>query len=117
MRELLPGLLAFHLALVMPAHAGDEEKPAREAPVAAATQSAEPGEEPFTPPPGWRAKKRGKFTVYCRRQVPMGSRLPTEVCHDENGIRAMLAAQADDRERADQLRRICGSQAACGGGN
>jgi hypothetical protein len=88
-----------------------------EDPPPAAEDAGKPESAAFVPPDGWRPKKRGQFTVYCRKQVPMGSRMPTEVCYDEDGIRAMLAAQTDDRERADQLRRICGSQAACGGGN
>jgi hypothetical protein len=29
-------------------------------------------------------------------------------------FRAMLPAQAEYREKADQMRRICGSKAACG---
>jgi hypothetical protein len=70
--------------------------------------------EAFVPPEGWRPKKRGKFTVYCRRQTEMGTRLPKEVCYDEVGIQAMLAAQRDDREKVDQLRRICSSQGHCG---
>lgn len=70
--------------------------------------------EAFVPPEGWRPKKRGKFTVYCRKETPRGTRIPTEVCYDEEGIRAMLASQAEDRERVDQLRRVCSSQAACG---
>jgi hypothetical protein len=70
--------------------------------------------EAFVPPDGWRPKKRGKFTVYCRKETPRGTRIPTEICYDEEGIRAMLAAQNEDRERVDQLRRVCSSQAACG---
>lgn len=68
----------------------------------------------FVPPDGWRPKKRGKFTVYCRKETPRGTRIPTEVCYDEDGIRAMLAAQTEDRERVDQMRRVCSSQAVCG---
>ena len=66
------------------------------------------------PPDGWREKKRGKYTVYCRKDTQMGTRFQKETCYDEEGIRAMLAAQQDDREKVDQMRRICGSQAACG---
>jgi hypothetical protein len=97
--------------------AGDAAAAPQPQAAAAPADAAKPEAAPFVPPDGWRPKKRGKYTVYCRKQVPMGTRVPAEVCHDEIGIRAMLAAQTDDRERADQLRRICGSQAACGGGN
>jgi DnaJ-class molecular chaperone len=81
---------------------------------AAPAPKAKADDEPFTPPPGWRTKQRGKFTIYCRKQSEKGTRLPTEVCYDEEGIRAMLLAQREDQERVDQMRRVCGSQAACG---
>jgi hypothetical protein len=71
-------------------------------------------EKPFVPPDGWREKKRGKYTVYCRKETVVGTRFQKETCYDQEGIRAMLAAQQDDREKVDQMRRICGSQEACG---
>ena len=84
------------------------------APAAEPEKSAAADEGPFVPPDGWREKKRGKYTVYCRKDTQMGTRFQKETCYDEEGIRAMLAAQQDDREKVDQMRRICGSQAACG---
>ncbi len=84
---------------------------------AAAAAEAAPAaevEEEFVIPDGFRVKKRGEFTVYCRKETVMGTRLPAEKCYDQAGIRAMLAAQRDDQERLDQLRRICSSQAHCG---
>lgn len=114
MRNLLPSVLLLPLLAVLPAHAEDQVKPAAATDAAAPASKAKADDEPFTPPPGWRTRQRGKFTVYCQKQAQMGSRVPTEVCYDETGIRAMLAAQAEDREKADQMRRICGSQAACG---
>ena len=71
-------------------------------------------EKPFVPPDGWREKKRGKYTVYCRKETVVGTRFQKETCYDQEGIRAMLAAQQDDREKVDQMRRICGSQESCG---
>lgn len=125
MRKLLLNLLLLMpLANALPAHAEDEVRPAA-TPVAAATDAdakdapapapkAGADEEPFTPPPGWREKKRGKFIVYCRKQTEKGTRLAKEVCYDEDGIRAMLQSQREDQERVDQMRRVCSSQAACG---
>jgi hypothetical protein len=66
------------------------------------------------PPEGWSRKKHGQFVVYCRRQSVAGTRVPAETCYDETGIRRMLAKQAEDREKLDPLRRVCGSQAARG---
>jgi hypothetical protein len=115
MRNLFLILLPFvSLAMVAPAHAEDEVKPAAATDAAAPAPKAKADDEPFTPPPGWRARQRGKFTIYCRKQSEQGTRLPREVCYDEEGIRAMLLAQREDQERVDQMRRVCSSQAACG---
>jgi len=115
MRNLLLCLLLLPPTAVPPAQADDEVKPAAATDAAAPAPQAKADDEPFTPPPGWREKKRGQYTVYCRKQSVQGTRLPKEVCYDQEGIRAMLAAEREDREKVDQLRRVCGSQAACGG--
>jgi len=114
MRNLLLSLLFLTLTTALSARAEEEVKPAAATDAAAPAPKAKAGDEPFTPPPGWREKKRGQYTVYCRKQSVQGTRLPKEVCYDQEGIRAMLAAQLDDREKVDQLRRICSSQGACG---
>jgi hypothetical protein len=115
MRNLLPCLLLLlPLTAFLPAHAEDEVKPAAATDAAAPAPKAKADDETFTPPPGWRAKQRGKFTIYCRKQSEKGTRLPKEVCYDEEGIRAMLQSQREDQERVDQMRRVCSSQAACG---
>jgi hypothetical protein len=109
MRNMLAGWVALAIAATAVAHANAADEPvADKAAAVAGTKKV------FTPPDGWRPKKRGQFTVYCRKQSEMGTRLPTEKCYDEQGIRDMLAAQRDDREKVDQMRRICSSQATCG---
>ena len=70
-------------------------------------------EEPFVPPDGWREKKRGKYTVYCRKETEVGTRLQKETCYDQEGIRAMLVKQQEDRDSLDQMRRICGQDGGC----
>ena len=78
-------------------------------------EAAKAAGKEFVPPDGWRPKKRGEFTVYCRKEYnAKGTRFPTETCYDEAGIREMLAAQGEDREKVDQLRRICAGDASCG---
>jgi len=114
MRNLLLGLLLLPLTAALPARAEDEVKPAEATDAAAPATKAEAEDEPFTPPPGWRTRQRGKFTLYCRKQTEKGTRLAKEVCYDEEGIREMLLAQREDQERVDQMRRVCSSQAACG---
>lgn len=73
--------------------------------------------EPLKLPPGFKAKKRGKYTVYCQKDTPMGSRFPSEKCYDERGMRDYIADQRENQKQVDQMRRICGSMEACGGGN
>ncbi len=115
MRNLLLSLLlSASLTTALTARAGEEVKPVAATDAAAPAPKAKADDQPFTPPPGWREKKRGQYTVYCRKQSVQGTRVPKEVCYDEEGINAMLAAQREDREKVDQLRRVCGSQAACG---
>jgi len=112
MRKSLVGLMMLGMALTGAANAGDEAKvePAKEA------SAAEGGkDEQFKPPPGFRQRKRGEFVVYCRKEPVMGTRFPKEACYDEEGIKAMLAAQRDNRDKMDQMRRICAGDASCGG--
>ena len=98
-------VLALVLLAALPGRVAVAEEPEK----AAAAE-----EKPFVPPDGWREKKRGKYTVYCRKESEVGTRFQKETCYDQEGIRAMLAAQQDDREKVDQMRRICGSQESCG---
>jgi hypothetical protein len=108
-------LLLAGLAFSAVPAAGEDEAPAAKAP-AEQTAAAQPApEKEFTPPDGWRPKKRGKFTVYCRKDYNVkGTRFPAETCYDETGIRAMLEAQREDQTQLDQMRRICGNDATCG---
>jgi hypothetical protein len=113
MRAMRPGLLVM-LAMLW-AQARSDVPADAEAPATAPAAAVEPAEDrPFEPPPGFRRKQRGKYVVYCRKDTVMGTRLPAEVCYDEDGIRAMLQAQREDREMVEQHRRICSSQATCG---
>lgn len=108
-------LVLAGLAFPAAAAAGADEAPAAKA-AADQTAAAQPEpEKEFTPPDGWRPKKRGQFTVYCRKDYNVkGTRFPAETCYDEAGIRAMIEAQREDQTLVDQMRRICGSDATCG---
>ena len=121
---ILPGLL-----LAAPI-AGSEESPAEASPpvAAAAAESAPADAKPadaaapavakadddFVLPPGFQPMRRGKYILYCRKETVMGTRLPVQKCYDENGIRQMAQQLREEREKIDQMRRICGQQAACG---
>jgi len=111
MRATVSIMLSF--TLVLAAAARGQESTAKTEPVPVQAAKSVPKE--FVPPDGWRPKKRGEFTVYCRKDFNVrGTRIPEEICYDEAGIRAMLTAQAEDREKVDQMRRICAGDSSCG---
>jgi hypothetical protein len=109
MRSMLAGWVALAIASTAAAGVSAADEPVAEKAAAVAATKG------FTPPDGWRPKKRGQFTVYCRKDYNVkGTRFPAETCYDEAGIRAMLEAQREDQTQVDQMRRICGSDATCG---
>ena len=110
-----PAAEATDPSIQAPAPATQADEPVTDVTESAAS-AAEAEERELVLPPGFKPKKRGKFIVYCKRDAVLGTRMPAERCYDEEGIRAMLRAQAEDREKVDQMRRICGSMEACGGG-
>jgi glucose/arabinose dehydrogenase len=68
--------------------------PDTEAPQPAATATANNAtakSEPTKVPAGYKAKVVGGETRFCRKDVPLGSRFPTEVC--------MTQAQYEEQER------------------
>lgn len=81
---------------------------------AAAAEAKEP--EVFTPPPGYKAKKRGKKVVYCKKNLESGTRFASESCYDEAQLKSMEMARQEDQTRFDQVRKVCPSLDACGGG-
>lgn len=99
-------LLLFYVSLA--AFAG--EPPAKpEAPPARAEAKADAAATPeFKPPPGFKPKKHGDVTLYCRKEAVLGSRFPAEKCYDEAGIRAIKLAELEQMEVLERMR-------ACGG--
>ncbi len=128
MRAIVATVLSMTVLLLAGGPASADETPAADAPVEASSESAEtPADADETPlqaaaeedgeikiPPGFRVKKRGEFTLYCRKEDVMGTRFPVEKCYDETGIREYLRAQRDDQQKVDQMRRICSSVGSCG---
>jgi hypothetical protein len=84
----------------------DETPPADEKPADTAAK--------ITLPPGFKPMKRGKYTLYCRTESVMGTRLPTQKCYDEEASASWCCRCAKAR-KIDQMRRICGSMDAYGG--
>lgn len=116
--------MALGIAVALMAHAaafGEETPESKELPAApekiAATDVPKAAEaDKIYLPPGFKVKKRGKFTLYCRKEDVMGTRFPVEKCYDEKGIRDYVLDQRENQKQVDQMRRICGSMEACGGG-
>lgn len=74
-------------------------------------------EEPFTPPPGFRAKKRGKKIVYCKKDMESGTRFASETCFDEEQLRHMERERELGKTAFDQSRRlVCSNPDSCAGG-
>lgn len=76
----------------------------------------------FKPPPGFMKKKRGKFILYCKKDAPLGSRIQTETCYDEDQMRNYMLALKETKGNVDKIRAtcanicVCGSPESCGGG-
>jgi hypothetical protein len=65
-------------------------------------------------PPGFKVKKRGKYTLYCKSDTPLGTRFKSETCYDENNMRAYMLALQENKSDVDRMRNICSNPCACG---
>ena len=65
-------------------------------------------------PPGFKVKKRGKFTLYCKSDTPLGTRFKSETCYDEPNMRAYMLALQENKVDIDRIRNICSNPCACG---
>lgn len=97
---------------------GNETLTADQAQDKAESATAAEAKEPdvFTPPPGYKAKKRGKKVVYCKKNLESGTRFASESCYDEARLKEMEMARQEDQTRFDQVRKVCPSLDTCGGG-
>ena len=102
MRATLVTMLILPGLLIAPMPAGSDDSKTAEA-------------KPFTLPPGFHARKRGKFVLYCRKEDVIGTRFHAEKCYDKDGIDQLMLAQREERAKLDQARRICSQPGACGG--
>ncbi len=94
-------ILAILLAIAaVPAQAGDSEKPVAEA-------------KEFKPPPGYKTRKRGDETYYCRKAVEIGSRFPVTSCYSQEQLEALLVENDRQRREIEQHRSICSNPAIC----
>jgi hypothetical protein len=78
------------------------------APAAAPVALADEKTSKFKVPPGYRPRGKGDAMVYCRKDVMLGSRFPTESCYTKEQI-AELEANAAASRREMQKGQICGA--------
>lgn len=105
------------LALAHGRVSADETVPATAAaPKADAAKAAVAGAETeqVTLPPGFKPKKRGKYTLYCRTDTPIGTRFKHETCFDKDQIRDYLIALQENKSNVDRIRATCSTRCACG---
>jgi hypothetical protein len=106
--------LVAGMALAQESAIGDETPAADQAKdKAEASTAAEAKKEEFTPPPGFKTKKRGKITVYCIQDSTVGTRFKTEKCYDEAQIHDYLLAREQANREFDQRRAICSNSSVC----
>lgn len=123
MRGMMLAVLILLLGGVAVARAtdsaiGNETLTADQAQDKAETATAAEAKEPdvFTPPPGFKAKKRGKKIVYCKKSLESGTRFGSERCYSETQLKALDANSEKEQIDFDQSRKVCSSQANCGSG-
>lgn len=95
---------------------GNEIANADQAQDKAETETADEAREPdeFKVPAGYRAKKRGKKVVYCKKDMESGTRFAQERCFDEAQLKQKELAEAEGNAAFDQSRKICSNIATCG---
>lgn len=107
--------LAAGLAVAQESAISDETPTADQAkdkPEVVAAVDAKPDDE-FEPPPGFKTKKRGKFTVYCIQDATIGTRFKTERCFDEAQVREYLFALEIQKRDIDRIRSTCATASVC----
>ncbi|HZF16815.1 MAG TPA: hypothetical protein VE046_12820 [Steroidobacteraceae bacterium] len=74
--------------------------------------------KPYRPPSGYRAKKLGANTVYCKKDTTLGTRFPTEFCFTEDELKEMERRGDDMRQNKLKNQGLCGgASTACGNGS
>ena len=94
---------------------GNETVTADQAQDKAETDTADEAkeQEPFKVPAGYRAKKRGKKMVYCKKDMESGTRFAQERCFDEEQLRAQELARQQEKATLDASRLVCGTPETC----
>ena len=112
---LLAMLVGAGVAQASDSAIGNETATADQAQDKAETDTADEAKEPeeFKVPAGYRAKKRGKKMVYCKKDMESGTRFAQERCFDEAQLRAQELAREQEKATLDQSRLVCGTPETC----
>lgn len=96
---------------------GNETATADQAQDKAETDTVDEAKEPeeFKVPAGYRAKKRGKKMVYCKKDMESGTRFAQERCFDEAQLRQQELAREQENRTLEQSRRVCATPETCAG--
>lgn len=122
MRTLVVFLLAFSATAVAADPPTDTAAP--EATESASTISEEANklveqdaaeEAEFRTPAGYKKKKKGDKTMYCRSQTPTGTRFPTEYCYTQAQLERVLKSKQGMQDDVAMRQRMCTTGSACGG--
>lgn len=100
------GLIANEPATASPADAKPE---------ATAETTAKSDDQELKLPPGFKKIQRGKYTLYCKKETPIGTRFKTEKCLDEDGMRNYILALEETKGDVDRMRSTCSNVCVCGG--
>jgi len=108
-------LVCAGVAQASPSAIGNETATADQAQDKAETDTADDAKEPeeFKVPAGYRAKKRGKKVVYCKKDMESGTRFAQEHCYDEAQLRARELQREQEKSTLDQSRLVCATPDTC----
>ncbi|MGB8326808.1 MAG: hypothetical protein WCE48_04435, partial [Steroidobacteraceae bacterium] len=70
---------------------------------------------PFKPPAGYKARIQDGKTVYCRKDVVLGSRFPVTYCMTESQLKDEEERNAAMRSELSRRSPLCPTPGACGG--
>ena len=97
-----------------PAKTDPAETKVAEAEPAAAAEAETKQEKELKLPPGFKKVQRGRFTLYCKKETPLGSRFKTDKCFDEAGMRDYILALEATKGDVDRMRSTCSNACTCG---
>jgi hypothetical protein len=93
------------------------------APAAATARAAVPAqkalaatndnEKPIRPPPGWKVKKKGDATMYCRETTVIGTHFLQVMCMNEDQLRQFMTNATAMQQDLYQHQTLCASAAGC----